>query len=679
MRPFPVAHNISHPGVPYNTTCRDTRMDGSRETMWLGLADVAEKPDASILLVDESSYPDALGLFKSMAVLSWQGEPRHLSVDPLKGRRVVLWPSYPSIWSQHQLQVIAEAAYGHAASLEWVQAHGDADPRRTPAAFAGSPHEAAAWAKSRLVTFTPPPRSEPPSDKEREDDYYVDNPRPLDLFRKPVLPQLKPEHLPAALGRFVFDQSEIVGSDPGIIAISALVACAAVANDAIRLQPRLRDPTWTERPCLWGAFVGDPSVKKTPAVRRAISHVKRMDMDEGERSAAAMAQYRTDAKIHAKAEARYVKAAADGSAGTAPTPPEKPPTRRIIVEDATVEAMGILLADNPRGILVMHDELAGWFGAMDAYRNGGGHSKDRAAWLEAYNGGPKRIDRVTREPLLVRNWSACVLGGIQPSAIRKIANDLTEDGLLQRFMIVMATEQPGNGEDRPPDLQALQGYRDMLDQLHATEPPSEPIKLTPEGAALREVFETDMRAARALEWLPDRMRYALGKWDGLFCRLTLVFHLIECAYSRTHPAGTVPVETVQRVSRFLREYLFHHLRAFYGEVLEQSSLLEHARWIAGYIVSRRLTAINVRDISRAYGRWNSMLAWQQTGTLRLLEDAGWLFPDVSNPGKRVTHWTVNFRANEAFGEQGAKEEARRQEVRRRLADLALGGVSDNEH
>ena len=83
--------------------------------------------------------------------------------------------------------------------------------------------------------------------------------------------------------------------------------------------------------------MGDPSVKKTPAVRRAISHVKRMDMDEGERSAAAMAQYRTDAKIHAKAEARYVKAAADGSAGTAPTPPEKPPTRRIIVEDATIK------------------------------------------------------------------------------------------------------------------------------------------------------------------------------------------------------------------------------------------------------------------------------------------------------------------------------------------------------
>ena len=86
---------------------------------------------------------------------------------------MVLWPSYPSIWSQHQLQVIAEAAYGSAASLEWVQAHADADPRRTPAAFAGKPHEAAAWAKSRLVTFAPAPRAEPPSDKEREDEYYA--------------------------------------------------------------------------------------------------------------------------------------------------------------------------------------------------------------------------------------------------------------------------------------------------------------------------------------------------------------------------------------------------------------------------------------------------------------------------------------------------------------------------
>ena len=645
-------------------------MDVSRETMWLGLGDVAEKPDASILLVDESSYPDALGLFKSMAVLSWQGEPRGLSVDPLRGRRVVLWPSYPSIWSQHQLKEIAEAAYGSATSLEWVQAHGEADPRRTPAAFAGLPHEAAAWAKSRLVTFTPQP-AEPPADPSDPDaGYYIDNPKPLDVFRRSVVPGLKREHLPAQLAAYVFDQSEIVGSDPGILAISCLVAAAAVANDAIKLQPRLRDPTWTESARLWGAFVGDPSVKKTPAVRRAISHVKKMDMDLGGESASDMAAYQTASKVYKKHEAAYIKGHANGAAGTQPERPEKPPVRRIIVEDTTLEALGMILADNPRGVLVLHDELAGFFGSMDAYRSSA-TGKDRAAWLEAYNGGPKRIDRVTREPLFVRNWSACVLGGIQPSAIRKIANELTEDGLLQRFMVVMASEQGGNGDDRAPDLAVLQAYRDMLDQLYAIEPPDSPIKLCPEGVAIREQFDTDMREARSLEWLPIRMRYALGKWDGLFARLTLTFHLIECAYARKHPAGHVHVDTVQRVNRFLREYLFHHLSAFYGDVLEQSNLLEHVRWIAGYIVSRRLTAINVREISRAYGRWNSMLPWQQTGTLRLLEDAAWLFPDTSNPGKRVTNWMVNFRVNEEFGEQGAREEARRQEIRRRLADLSL--------
>lgn len=672
MRPFPVAHNISHPGVPYNTTCRDTRMDGSRETMWLGLADVAEKPDASILLVDESSYPDALALFKTMAVLSWQGLPQYLSMGPLTGRRVVLWPSYPSVWSQAQLKQIAEAAYGHATSLEWVQAHADADPRRTPAAFAGKPHEAAAWAKSRLIPYTPTPRAEPPSDKEREDEYYVDNPRPLDLFRKPVLPALKPEHLPASLGRFVFDQSEIVGSDPGILAISALVACAGVAHDGIKLQPRMNDRNWRESPRLWGAVVGDPSVRKTPAILRAINHIKVMDMNEGERSAAAIAQYRLEAKIHAKKEAAYTKAAAKDSSGTAPTPPEKPPMRRILVEDSTIEALGVVLCDNPRGVLVLRDELAGWFGAMDAYRSGGGSGKDRADWLEIYNGGPKRVDRITREPLFVRNWSACVLGGIQPSAIQRIANDLTEDGLLQRFMVVVATSPEGGGVDRESDLDALNGYRDMLDQLYRIAPPAEPIRLTPEGSATRQQFADDMRALTETDYLPIRMRHALGKWEGLFCRLAITYHVVESAYARAYPAPEIPTETVQRVDRFMRDYLFGHAMAFYADILSTNAAMEHVRWIAGWIASRRLTATSLRDIHGAYNRWRTLKDHEQMAVMRLLEDGAWLFPDTSNPGKRVVNWTVNFRVHEEFGDYGASEEARRAKVREQLAKVWTG-------
>lgn len=501
-----------------------------------------------------------------------------------------------------------------------------------------------------------------------------DRPAPADFFRRQVLPPLRPDHLPPGISDFVFDQSAIVGSDPGILAISALVTLAACIHDEIKIQPRRLDPSWTESARLWGAFVGDPSVKKTPAVKRAISHAKKLDAQLHEESSADLATYLLAEKVHKKVEAEYVKARSAPSGyvpdDAAPRPPAKPPVRRLVVEDTTVEALGVILADNPRGVLVLHDELSGWFGAMDAYRQGGNSGKDRAHWLEAYNGGPKRIDRLSRTPLLVPNWSVCVLGGIQPSAIRKIAAGMAEDGLMQRFMIVMASEQDGLGEDRVPDLDALQRYRDIMDHLFNTAPSGTPVRLSPECIAIREDLESEMKQLRSFQLLPARFRAALGKWDGLFPRLVLLYHCIAAAQARRHPSEMpVSPDTCRRVRSFMREYLFGHALAFYADVLEDSDRMEHVKWIAGHILARELYELTSRDLQRAYPKWRSLPRWTQEEALRVLEDGGWLTPDAKNLGKRTTRWTVTAEVHVRFAKLAEQESERRAALRERLASL----------
>ena len=102
--------------------------------------------------------------------------------------------------------------------------------------------------------------------------------------------------------------------------------------------------------------------------------------------------------------------------------PEPPVRRRLCTDDATVEAMGLLLAKNPRGLDFEREELAGWFGAFDKY---GGNGSDRPYWLETYDSGPRTIDRVKhpipiKVPLQQRRgqwWNparppgGCILGG----------------------------------------------------------------------------------------------------------------------------------------------------------------------------------------------------------------------------------------------------------------------------
>jgi hypothetical protein len=60
--------------------------------------------------------------------------------------------------------------------------------------------------------------------------------------------------------------------------------------------------------------------------------------------------------------------------------------------DYTNEQLAEILCDNPRGILVLMDEIMLLFGGFDAYK-AGKVSRDRPVTLEGYNGGPRDIDR----------------------------------------------------------------------------------------------------------------------------------------------------------------------------------------------------------------------------------------------------------------------------------------------
>ena len=103
-------------------------------------------------------------------------------------------------------------------------------------------------------------------------------------------------------------------------------------------------------------------------------------------------------------------------------PEPKPPTRprRYVISDITVEKLGEILARSPRGLMVKRDELAGWIASMEKYGGKGGGGSDRAFWLQAYDGGPYTVDRISRGELHIEKLSVSILGGIQPERLAEI-------------------------------------------------------------------------------------------------------------------------------------------------------------------------------------------------------------------------------------------------------------------
>jgi hypothetical protein len=643
---------------------------------------LSERPEAPVMVIHcrsditddwhASHIEAAQEAFPTYVVIGMQGHEGDAML--LSDRDVVFWPWMGATYAFNDVyrfarvvarttkrtRMLKDAKIGPDGlngydPIAWAKEH------VTPEVDAALDHEVADLSE---IWFTPEPERPPlVSDYPLADiGILEDMPEPLDVFTRAALPTLHKRQLPAAIADYVFDQSEIIGSDPCVLALASLVATASLIHDDIKLQPKAHEYGWTESARLWGVVVGDPSTKKTPPMAKAVSHVKKIDIDLAQSSAAESEAYRVEMKIHAQIEKAHVEGRArNGSLGhsdLAPAP-KRPPERRALIEDITIEKCAEVMADNPGGILALHDELSGWFGAMDAYRAQG--NKDAAFWLRCYNGGSMRVDRKTAgSSILVPNVSACLLGGIQPEPMRAQASKMKDDGLLQRFMIVCAQPADPFGVDRPANREAVDDYRRVQDILaKAKGDPANPLMFSDDA---RKVFWAAMQRAAAIEREIDaspRLVAHAGKLSGLFVRLGLTYHAMDCAYAGTPITHLVDESTDRAVESFIFDFLMGHVRHFYDTVLGVSPVGNHVRWIAGHILGRHKERFTNTDIMRAYRAWEAMEDSQRRAVLGYLEAAEWISPDGRRtPGQPVKAWLVNPRVHDVFKEQAEDEQKR---------------------
>jgi hypothetical protein len=281
---------------------------------------------------------------------------------------------------------------------------------------------------------------------------------PLDVFGDTALagsPLFPTDALPYALGDFVADRSERLGVGPEMIGMPALAACAAALDDGNVVQVLRNDQQYLEDARLWVAIVEQPGGKKTPAIKAATGPLHDIEIAWRDEDAPKFDRYKLQKHFY---EHQLKSRKPQDQLNVAFTPePQKPPHRRLIVSDVTTEQLAHILTENPAGVIAIYDELTQLLGSFDAYRGGKGTGRDRALWLELYNGGRRTVDRVTTGHLEVPNWGASMVGGIQPDRLRGLISNLSDDGLLQRFIPVFGSG-PTMGIDRRADEDADRAY-----------------------------------------------------------------------------------------------------------------------------------------------------------------------------------------------------------------------------
>ena len=488
-----------------------------------------------------------------------------------------------------------------------------------------------------------------------EGDASADGPEPMDPWRRHDPPALPVGVLPDVIERFARIQAEQMGADAGGLAQCALTVCAAAIPDSIQLQVKRHDSSWKQSARLWTAVVGLPSAKKSPILKAAMRPLRSIDAEMRRRHKAEFATYERLPPDERKSE-------------------PKPVLRQHVVEDTTVEALAVVASENEEGVLCCRDELSAWFGSMEKYSGAKGQAADRGVYLQAYDGGPYGINRISRGAIFVDNLSVNLLGGIQPDAIRRVTKDAPDDGLVQRLTpIVLGPSAVGKDEPAPDVASEYDALVRRLIGLTFSPFNPEPLTFDDGAQEVRRRLEVRHHELGCTETISRKLASHLGKYDGMFARLCVVFHCIENAKAGGLPA-VITTDTAERVAAFLHDFLLPHAIAFYTSVLGLTDHDDLVVDVAGYILAHKTTVLTHRNFKRGSTAMKP-LNWEQIRRLmETLEALGWGESASNGKPNASPKLLVNQRVHAVFAEKASAEKARRAEISKTIAGVVEGGV-----
>ncbi|TBR14273.1 MAG: DUF3987 domain-containing protein [Rugosibacter sp.] len=606
---------------------------------------LTSNPDAVVWIAEGEPKVDALNKLGLVATTSGGATSADgADFNPLRGRTCRIWPDNDDPGKAYAGEV-ANILLGMGCTvscidvdklglgigedvIEWLAAH----PEATGGDIEALP----------MLAANSPARAE-------------HRPEPL-----PALPDVLPfddAYLPDGLRAYVQDISERMQCPPDFAAVAVFVMMATIIGRKVGMRP-MRQNDWTVIVNLWGAVVGNSGVMKSPTLSAGLAPVKQLQAWAYEEFNKKMADHAAQdgvAKLQAtmaKAEAK-AKLKKDKTADIAdllkPSAIEDEPTlKRYITNNASYEALGELLIENPNGLLVESDEIIGLLKQLDA----SGQEVARSFYLTAADGDKGyTFDRILRgKGLHIPALCLSIVGGIQPGVLAEYVRQATNggagaDGLLQRFgLMVYPDISPDWQEvDRYPDTEAREAVNQLAERLDYLDPAMVGAETDKYGGVPFLRFDY---AAQVLfsEWrakLETRLRSGeehpaivshLSKYRKLIPSLALINHL--CDDGR----GAVTKTALLRAIAF-SEYLESHARRIYSYATRPD--IDAAKTLLNKLSTEKLaTPFKTRDIYRA--GWTGLeTPAKAQSAISLLQEYGHLTAEELDTGGRSTtefHW-----------------------------------------
>ena len=341
--------------------------------------------------------------------------------------------------------------------------------------------------------------------------------------------------LPGLLSEFVRQASKSIGCDESLVVNPLMAAISGAIGNARQVELKA---DWHEPCTLWAMNIAHSGDKKSPPFRRIKSFFNKIEQRSRDDYEVELSAYKAKI-VYYKAELH--KWSKKGS-GNPPDEPIEPIRVRYVITDTTAEAVANNLSGNPRGLILMRDELAGWFGSFGQYKSG---NADAPFWLECYDGGTYSVDRKGSKKIIdVSRCSISLAGTIQPATMKRFLADriAVENGMLARFLLSLPPERKTQWTDAVIDDGLLCDVQAMFDDLLSlgfyvdSNEKEHPENVYLSGDA-RELFKgvENQYGLEKLNCHPDLKSY-WSKTPGRIARIALQHHCVRLVTGESvHP------------------------------------------------------------------------------------------------------------------------------------------------
>lgn len=331
--------------------------------------------------------------------------------------------------------------------------------------------------------------------------------------------------LPDPLSTLSREGSKAIGCDEAMIALALLAAVGAAVGNSRRIQLKAG---WNEPAVIWTMTLSDSGTGKSPADKLAMKSLRRKENELYKRYQEAKSNY-ADA-IDAWEQSQKNKS---NSRIGAATKPVEPVAERLVISDATSEAIAAILQTNIRGLILSMDEAAGWIKGFDQYR-AGGKGNDLQRWLSIFDAGPMTVDRKVGDckHIHIPRTFVCFSGGIQPGIFQQAMTQEHDDsGFTARLLIANPPDNVATWTDATVSKRTEAAVDDLFDGLLALEmQPDEDgnmapvdVPLDPEALAAWVVYFN--RNSAEMSAMTGNLRAVWAKLKAYAARLALLVHL----------------------------------------------------------------------------------------------------------------------------------------------------------